>query len=219
MVAVEEGDGLVDDEAVVLGGDGADAGGVAAADVVLEAGAVVDLVHVEGAGAVGKDAVEELEYLAQILGARVGAEVAGAVADDAAGGEDAGVGFGGGDLEIEVLLVVAEDDVVARLVALDEVVFENQGFDFGVGEDEIEVGDAGDEATGLGVESFGTAEVGTDAAAQGKGLTDVDDVAGGVVHEVDAGGGGEGGEFAVDQFGGHDLPCGNGGFMGPFYFR
>ena len=121
--------------------------------------------HVDVAGAVGEQAVEELEGLAQGLGAGVGAEVKRTVFEDAAGGGDAGVGLLHGHFQVEVLLVVAVGDIEARAVFLDEVVFQDQRLDFGVGHDDVEVGDAGHEGASL-VGVVAAAEVAANAAAQ-----------------------------------------------------
>jgi len=51
---------------------------------------------------------------------------------------------------IGVALVVLEADVILGLVALDQVAFEDQGLQFRGSHDKVDVGDAGDEALGLG---------------------------------------------------------------------
>ena len=70
-----------------------------------------------------------------------------------------------GDLEVEELLVVAVRDIEAGAVLLDQIVLKDQGFDFGVGDDDGEVGDAGNEGSGL-IGMVAASEVAADATAQ-----------------------------------------------------
>ena len=62
-------------------------------------------------------------------------------------------------------LVVAQHDVVARLVLLDEVVFEQQRLGLGVGERDLDARDVPDQRLHLGVDVAGE-EVVADAVAQ-----------------------------------------------------
>ena len=73
----------------------------------------------------------------------VRAEVARAVADYVAGGEDAGERFGG-DADVGVFLVVFEQDVVARFVGADLGGFEDEGFLLVARYDVVDVGDVAD---------------------------------------------------------------------------
>ena len=66
-------------------------------------------------------------------------------------------------------------------------VFGKQSFDFAVGLDEIEIDD-GFAQPGFFMFEFGCGlEIAGDAIAQAGGLADVDDMTGGVFHEIDAG--------------------------------
>ena len=78
-------------------------------------------------------------------------------------------------------------DVEFRLVALDEIVFERERFARIVEDDGVEVGDFAGERAGFGVHPAGFEEVGADAAAERRGFADVEDGAGGVFEEIDAG--------------------------------
>jgi hypothetical protein len=64
---------------------------------------------------------------------------------------DPGVGLVG-DVDVSVTLRVFQVDVVLRLMLLDQGVLEDERLDLGVGDDEVEPGDRGDEVSGLGVE-------------------------------------------------------------------
>ena len=197
VLTAQEADGAVDDIPILVDGDVAGAGGVAEADVVFEAGTGNWLGHADVARPVRKQPVEQLEGLAQGLGAGVGAEVERAVLGNDPGGGDAGIGLLHGDLEVEELLIVAVGDVEAGAVFLDEVVFEDQRLDFRVRNDDVEVGDAGDQRAGL-VGVVAAPKVAADAAAQGAGLADVEHAVVRGAHEVDAGGVRQFGQLAFD---------------------
>ena len=197
-LAVEEEHGLVDDFLVLIGGAEGGAGGDAAADVVLEAGARVGAGDFLVAGAPGEEFLGQVERGADGFGGGVGAEVAGAVFGDAAGDGDAGPGGVDVDLEVGVVLVVLEADVEEGLVALDQGGFEVEGVLLGVGGDDFELGDAFGEDAGLAFERAGGAEVAADAGFEVGGLADVDDAIGGVAKGVDAWFGGQGGDLRLE---------------------
>ena len=82
--------------------------------------------------------VDEVDQPVRQIGREVRAEVGGAVLAQAAGDVDARV-FLAGELDVGVGLVVAQQDVEARLVLLDEVVFERQRLLFVVDQDVVDV--------------------------------------------------------------------------------
>ena len=119
-------------------------------------------------------AVDEVHQPVRQVGREVRAEVGGAVLAQAARDVDARVLLVG-ELDVGVGLVVAQQDVEARLVLLDEVVFERQRFFFVVDQDVVDVarlGDAGVPVLASARRVFG--EVAADAVAQALGLADVD---------------------------------------------
>ena len=130
-----------------------------------------------------------------------GSQIAGAVAYDIAGGEDAGKRFVG-DADEGVFFVVFEEDVVAGFVRLDLGRFQDQGFLLGGGEDVVDIGDVSDQ--GVELPSAVVArllEIGTHPAAQTFGLADVDDLGIPVLHQVDARAGRQGVEFKAQVLG------------------
>ncbi len=149
--AAEEGAGFVEVAAVVGGGDAADAGGGAGAQDVGVAVFVGGGVGEEGA------ALAEVEMaLDEVLDGAYdgvggeGAVVVGAVVALDAGELDAGEFFAAFGFEGGVGCVVAQEDVVAGAVLLDEVAFEQEGGGFvadGLG---VEVGNVVDEAAEFG---------------------------------------------------------------------
>ena len=189
-LAVQHGAGLGHARPVLRFADAPDAGRGAGADDVVVAVAV-------GLG-VGTDrrAAAQAERLLQKIDDRPdeagaggeGTEVGRAiVADDAAGGEP-GQRLARVAADREEALVVAQQDVVARLVLLDQFVLGEQRLVLRAGHDPVEVVDAVDEAAqlGVGLAQGGGAEVALHAAAERQGLADVDDASGPVAHEVAA---------------------------------
>jgi len=113
-------------------------------------------------------------------------------------GQHFGVGRLPLDLDVRIALVVLQPDVEVRLVALDEIRFEQQRFQLGVGDDPLEIGNLGDEALRLGRVIAGGVKVRSDAVAQIDGFADVDDLAARVEVLIDAGFGRQGFEFLGD---------------------
>ena len=137
--AGEEAIDAVDDLAVLLLGDVADARRLAALDVVVEARAAGRAPRLRSlAGAVQEDLAEQVERLAHALRVRVRAEV-GAVAAVALAREvDAREVLVERDRDVRVRLVVAQPDVEARPVLLDEVLLGEQRLGLGARHDELD---------------------------------------------------------------------------------
>src|SRR5262249_11366032 len=136
----EEVDDAVDVAAVVLLGDVPDAGGLAALDVVVQArGAAAPAGVGGGAGAEHEDLREEVERAGDALGVGVGAEVGAALAVALAGEVDAGVVLVEGDRDEGIGLVVAQADVEARAVLLDEALLGEQRLGLGGDDDALDV--------------------------------------------------------------------------------
>ena len=146
VAAGEEVDDRLDVSPVLLAVDVADAGRLAALDVVVEAGdsrAPAGLGPL--AGAVLEQLAEQVERLAHPPGARERAEVdpAGAVA--LAGEVDARELLVEADAHVGIGLVVAQPDVEPRPVALDELLLGEQRLGLGLGDQEVDRGDLLDE--------------------------------------------------------------------------
>ena len=165
-------------------------------NVVLQAGARMVAREIDLATGDEKAAMDELDDAVGEVAGEVGAVVGGAVFAQAAGDEDLGEAIGERELDVGVGLVVAEQDVEARLALLDEVVFKRQRFVLVGDEDVVEVDGLAHERAGFGVGLRGLEQVGADARAQVLGLADVDDLALGVLVEVDAGLGGQSDGFS-----------------------
>jgi len=89
------------------------------------------------------------------------------------------------ETEVGIVLVVPEDDVVARMVLLDQGGLKDERLELGVGHDGLEVGDLADQH--LGFFSLGPLlKIRAHPAPEGKGLAHIDNVALSIFHEVDA---------------------------------
>ncbi len=93
--------------------------------------------------------------------------------------------LGQGELQVRVVLVVAEEDVVPRSVAFDEVVLESKRLHFAVGHDEVEIGDLGHHGCLTKVPRACGLEIRPHAVPENAGLTHVEDAAGTILEEVD----------------------------------
>ena len=142
---------------------------------------------------------EELAHEARGLAAQAGGDVGAAVGVAVFRGPahhvEARVLLGQGQLQVGMVLVVAQPDVVERLVALDEVVLEGQGLHLAVGDHEVEVGDVRDHPALWNSVGPRGLEVRAHAVAQHPRLAHVDDLARRVLEQVDAGPQGQGVEL------------------------
>ena len=189
LLAVQEVDDLPDRGAVVGLRDGLDARALASVDVVEQARPLehaLALGDVEVAGAEREDLAQQLQRLVDARGRCVRAEVAAAVAHQAPRPDDAREVLAQRDLHERVALVVAQPDVEPRAMLLDQVRLEQVRLADRVGDDVIDVRDLGHHADDASVLRPARAEVGAHAAPQRVRLADVQDPAGGVLHEVHA---------------------------------
>lgn len=195
---IEEAFEAVDVLAVGFPGDFVGAGGGALADGVEEAGAeeafaIIFFEDFEVAGAELEDALEVLDSFFKGVAAGEGAVEFGAGVGGLAGDVDAGIIVTRGDFKIGVGFIIEEPGVEAGLNVFDEAVFGEEGFDFRIAGEGVEVGDVFEkELFAVKAQVGGGDKVRANAVAEGTGLADVDDDAAGVFHEVNAGGGGEG---------------------------
>lgn len=72
-------------------------------------------------------------------------------------------------------LVVLEQDVILRLILFDEVVFQQQRIELGVGDREVDVGNFGNELQGLAIDARVLGKVTGNAFADVLRLADVDE--------------------------------------------
>ena len=123
----------------------------AALDVELQARARMEAVQIHLAGWHQKVAVNQVDDAIGEIGREVRAVVGAAVLAQAAGDVDARIALAERELHVGISLVVAQQDVEARLLLLDEVVFERERL-FVVGDDDVvDVDGLADQRAGLGV--------------------------------------------------------------------
>ena len=145
--------------------------------------------------------MDELDDAVGEVAGKVGAVVGGAVFAQAAGDKDLGETIRQSQLDIGIGLVVAQQDVEARLALLDEVVFKGESFLLIGYQNVFEIDGLAHQRAGFGVRLRSLQKVRAHARAQVFGLADVDDLAVGVLVEVDPGLGGKGADFLVEVHG------------------
>lgn len=131
--------------------------------------------------------MHEMKNAAGESGGEIRAEIERAIFFDAAREIDAGIFFGGGELDVRVGFIVAQDDVKFRAVLLNEVVLEGQRFMFVIDNNGLEIGNLACERAGFGVDPAGFEEIGAHAATEGRRFANIKHGTGGVFEDVDAG--------------------------------
>ena len=124
-----------------VGDEAGDAGAVAAVDVVFETGVGMSAVKVDFTGGDFEIAMDEIDEAVGEVAGEVRAEVS-AILTEAASDVDAGELFVG-EFDVGVGFVVAEEDIEAGPVLLDQVVFEQQRLGLGTRHRDLDVGQAG----------------------------------------------------------------------------
>ncbi len=137
----------------------------ASLDLIFEARARAILEYRIGTGAERENLADDIDGFAQAIRGAERTEIFAAVLDDLAGHHDAGPRMIG-DLGAQVGFVVFEADVVARLVLLDEVVFEDQRFFLTARHQGVEVAHPPHQEAHLEALVAAVAEIGAHARAQ-----------------------------------------------------
>ena len=190
---LEEHAHLLDDAPVILSGHGAAAGRQAFAELKIDAGTVAArAVQLHLAGAQLEVAADGVEGFAGILDRGVRTEVFGVLVELLPGQVKPGIGLVHGQLEERIGLVVLVVDVVAGLVLLDQVGFEDQRLGLAPGMEHLHVRHLVHHGRDAGGVDRGGLEIRTHAAAQALGLADVQHPGGLVLVQVHARGVGQG---------------------------
>ena len=198
-LAGEELDHRLDDRAVVLLRDVADAGRETALDVVVETRYTRVPAGLRPlARPVREDAVEHVERLAHLLRVRVRAEVPDAGTVPLAREHHARVVVLHRDRDVRERLVVAQAHVERRPVPLDEVLLEMEGLHLAARDDDLDVGDTLGQLADLDPAVGRLLEVRAHARPQRLRLADVEHRAVGVAEQVDARLGRQGLELVLD---------------------
>src|ERR1700678_482382 len=132
-------------------------------------------------------AVDQIDDAIGQVGREVGTEIYTAIFAQTWSYVDSGVALGEGPLDVGVGLIVAQQDVEARLLLLDQVILERERFSV-VGYDYVvDIDGFADERAGFCVLPPSLMEIGRDARAEVFRLADVDNFAFGVFVEIDSG--------------------------------
>jgi hypothetical protein len=167
-------------------------------NVVLQARARMVAGEIDLATGNEKAAMNQLDHAVSQVAGKVRAVVGRAVLAQPPGDKDLGKAVGQRELHVGVGLVVAQQDVEARLALLDEVVFERQRLVLVGHQDVFQIDGLAHQRAGLGVGLRGFQQIRPDARAQVLGLAHVDHLALGVLVEVHAGLRGQSADFLVE---------------------
>jgi len=189
-ISLQNGDSTLNPLPVFLRSNRADAGGAAVFDDAFEAAFAGLLVRLGiAAGAQPEVGEQEVERHPQRSAVGEGAEILRPVVFADAGQLERREFFAAVELEQQIALVVAHQDIVIGGVLLDQPGFEDQRFALGPHHFKAPLFDRIDERPqfGVGAHDPRGLEVGTHPLAQVGRLADVDDLAGPVPVDVDAG--------------------------------
>ena len=174
----------------------------AALNVELKAGPRVIARKVNLAQRDQKIAVDQVHDAVSQIAGKVGAIILAAILFEPAGDINPRVAFGQSKLDIGVGFVVAEKNVEARLLLLDEVVLKGKGFFVVADNDVLDVHGLAKQGAGLGIGfSHPLLKIGADAGAQVLGLANINDLAFSVFIEINAGMAGDGPDFSAEIHG------------------
>ena len=154
-------------------GKAGDAGTPAAVNVILQAGARMLPRQVHGAGGNAEVFVNEMHDAVGEAVREKRPEIDRAILAQAARDVDARIFFKCREADVRIGLVIPQQHVEFRLILLDEVIFERQGFAFVVDDDVIDIGDFAHQRAGLCIRPSRFEKVGAHARAQRAGLADV----------------------------------------------
>ena len=157
----------------------------AAVNVVLQTGLGVVARQVHLARRHQKMAVDEMHQPVRQVGREVGTEIGGAVLAQAPRHVHTRVALAG-QLDVGVGFVVAQQHVEARLVLLDQVVFERQRFLFVIHQNVVDIARFRDQAARFGISQLVFGKVAAHPMPQHLGFADVDDPAAAVLVQIHA---------------------------------
>ena len=189
VVAGEKFQGHVDPLPVFLCGDLPCAWSAAAVHMEIQAGAVLAEVPGQDAIAVPQavHAVDQLDRAAHCLGTGKGSEIAGLVFFHLAGEQDAGIGLANRDLDVRIGLIILEQSVVLGTMLLDQVVLQDQRFEFGIRHDILKIADLFDHAVDLGTAAHDFAKIRADAIVEVHRLANINNRILLIVHDINTG--------------------------------
>ena len=192
ILALEEHDDLLDHSAVALFAHRAEARCHALADVVVQAGALLAYVSREDLPAALerediRDGLQHQRAVARHVGAEVDGTRLSRFGLGTEGLEHPRVLLVQCDADIRVALVVTEQNVVAGLVALDEIGLEQQRLGLASNDGVLEVGDVRDHRRDLGDRDRPAAEIALQSVAEFLRLADINNSPAAIFHKIDSG--------------------------------
>src|SRR4030095_9033910 len=149
------------------------AGSQAALYVVLQTGPIRFAVDLHSAGTKLKVLVDQVERIPRQRDRQEWSVILRSVLQDCSSDHRTGRAFIC-DLDVRILLVVFEENVKDRFVLLDQILFKRQRFELGIGDDESDVGYAGNEIAGPELACAVGVKVLADAIAKVLSLADID---------------------------------------------
>src|SRR5690242_17896488 len=170
----------------------------ATVNIKLKAGARMRTREVHGTGRNAEMFVNEMDDAVGEAVGEEGAEIDGTVFAQASRDVDAGKFLEGGEADVRISLVVAEQDIELGLILLDEIIFEREGFAFVIHNDVIHIGNFAHQRAGFGVGPARFQKIRAHAGAQGAGLADIQGRPQGVLKQIDTGIPGKIGDFFAE---------------------
>src|SRR5579883_778714 len=172
--ALEKGASIVHGFGVFLvGNKPGDARAPTTLNVILEARPRVLTRQVHRAGGDAEMFVNEMDDAVGKAVREKWAEINRAVFAKPPGDVNTGIFFKRGEADVRISFVVAQQDVEFRLILLDEIIFQRQGFASVIDDDVVHIGDFANERAGLGIRPARLEEIGTHTGAQGTGFADI----------------------------------------------
>src|SRR5258708_34933032 len=135
----------------LVAGQACYAGTLAALDVILQARARVIAVQVNGATGHQEPLMNEMQDASGQAGREIWSKIERAIFLDAASEIHSRIFLRRGELDVRIGLIIAQENIEFRLIALDKIVFERKRLALIVDDDSFQVGDLANQRTGLGV--------------------------------------------------------------------
>ena len=154
---------------------GGDAGSRAPVELELHAGPAPLAVDIDIAVPELEEPVDQFSRAIGRGGREEGPEIEGTILPHLAGDEGLGKRIFPCQFHIRIALVILQQDIEGREVFLDEIVFQHQGFQLRLADDELQIPDAPHQAPRLGIQVL-VLEVALDPVAQDLRLPDVQEI-------------------------------------------
>ena len=177
-LSAQEVDDLAHDRAVFLRRRQRRAGRKALAELMMQAWAQVHIgFHLHRAGTQREQPAQHIHHLAHAGCAHIGSKILRLILFHPPNQLNAGIILRRIDAQVGVMLIVLEQDIILRLMELDEVTFKNQGFQICVAQHDIKIIDSRNHSAYFDRMCLGMGEILADAVFEVDRFTDIDDPA------------------------------------------